>query len=52
MKKSICIFKFYIDIIIKLDTMFKVNFSRELKILTEYVFIYIKYKYKKYNDKL
>ena len=52
MVKTICIFKLYIDIIIKLDTLFKVNFIQELKLSTDYVFLYIKYKYTKYKDKL
>ena len=42
MEKIICIFKMYIYIIIKLDIMFKVNFSREVKLLTEYVFLFNK----------
>ena len=42
MEKFISIFKLYIYSIIKLDTMLKVNYSRELKISTEYVFLYNK----------
>ena len=52
MIKTICIFKIYINIIIKLDNLIKFNFSLELKLWTEHVFLYNKLKYKKYKDKL
>ena len=42
MEKSIYIIKLYIYIIIKLYTLFKVNFSREFYLLTDYVFLYFK----------
>ena len=42
MIKTISIFKLYIYNFIKLDTLFKVNVLRELKLSAEYVFLYNK----------